>query len=284
MNWIKRKFYLSKFKNAIFVLKIGGEVIESKHTLDAIVSDIHELLDQNIKIILVHGGGTQADTVSKQFGHTPTKIDGRRVTGKKDLEIIKMLYGGTLNLDILSALKKIGLKGMRISGVDGDLLKVKLRSKKQHDYGFVGDIQKVQPQVLFDVLELGYIPVVCPLAGLNDGTIVNINADTIATEIAVSLKADKLILFTNTDGVYDDKNLLSFLGDSEAKELIENGIIQDGMAVKVQNCIAAVKGGVKRVHIINGLSENSLLTEVLTQKGIGTMIVSDNEKKKYLHE
>ena len=284
MNWIKRKFYLSKFENTIFVLKIGGEVIESKQILDSIVNDIQELLSQNIKIILVHGGGTQADTISKQLGHTPTKIKGRRVTGKKDLEIIKMLYGGTLNLDILSALKKAGLKGMRVSGVDGDLLKVKLRSKRQHDYGFVGDIQKVQPQVLFDFLKLGYVPVIPSLAALKDGTIVNVNADTIATEVAISLQTEKLILFTNVDGVYDGTSLLSFLNCSESKKLIENKVVQGGMAVKIQNCIAAVKGGVKRVHIINGLSEHSLLNEVLTKQGIGTMIVSDKEKKTYLHE
>ena len=280
----KRKFYLSKFKGHTFVLKIGGEVIKSKKILEGILKDIVEMMELGIKIVLVHGGGTQADDLSAQLGHTPQKLNGRRVTGEKDLEVVKMLYGGTLNLEILSILKRLGAHGMRVSGVDGGLLNVEMRPKNEFDYGFVGDVESVDSTVLKNLFKDGYLPVVSPLGVTEDGTIVNINADTVATEIAISLNADKLILFTNVDGVYDGEKLLRTLNESDAYDAIKCGIVKGGMAVKVENCIYAVKEEVKRVHILNGLSPHSLLNEVLSKKGVGTMFVSDSELNEYLNE
>lgn len=280
----KKSFYYSKFNHRIFVLKIGGEVIRSKEILRNILEDIVMLKKHGVHVILVHGGGPQADELSEQLGHTPTKIDGRRVTGEKDLEVAKMLFGGSLNLDILSVMKKLGILGIRVSGLDGNLLDVELRCKKKIDFGFVGDIKQVNSQVLFDLLDAGYIPVVSPLGVTDDGTIVNINADTIATQIAIEMKAEKLVLFTATDGVYHGDKLLRTLNLHDARHCIDSGITQDGMTVKVQNCIEAIEGGVKRVHIINGLSHHSLLSEVLTKKGVGTMILRDDEKTTYLNE
>jgi acetylglutamate kinase len=249
------------------------------------LEDIQALKRHGIHVILVHGGGTQADELSEQLGHTPTKIDGRRITGDKDLEVVKMLFGGSLNLDILSVMKKLKIKGMRISGLDGNLLDVKVRCKKKVDFGFVGDVEAVNPQVLFDVLEKGYLPVVSPLGVTDDGIIVNINADTIATEIAIEMKAEKLILFTTSEGVYHGEKLLRTLTLKEAQDCIDKNIAQGGMKVKVENCIQSIQGGVKRVHIINGLSPHSLLQEVLTKKGVGTMIVeNDDEKTTYQDE
>ena len=279
-----KKYYLKKFKNKVFVIKIGGEVIASKKVLENILKDVKELFDAGIKIIFVHGGGTQADTVSKKLGHEPVKIGGRRVTTKIDLEVIKMLYGGTLNLEILSILKKLGTKGVRVSGLDGDLLKVSLRDKKVFDYGYVGDIKTVNADILHLLISQHYLPIVSPIAATGDGVIVNINADTIASEIAIKLKAEKLILFTKGDGICDGSTLLSVLTMHEANTLIEEKIVTDGMVVKVQDSINALKKGVKRVHILNGLSPHSLLKEVLTKKGVGTMILSDDEKYIYLNE
>ncbi len=284
MGYGKKNLYLKKFRNKIFVLKIGGEVIERKNVLQKILKDIKELVQFGIKIILVHGGGKQADRLSLQIGHIPVKINGRRVTGQQDLEIAKMLYGGSLNLEILSIMKKLKMKGIRVSGLDGNLLNVYLRDKSKFDFGFVGDIKKVNPGILRSLLKEKYVPIVSPLAVTNDGIIVNINADTISTSIAISLKAAKLILFTNVDGVYRNNKLLKLITLDEATGLIESGDAKDGMAVKLTNCIQAIEKGVKRVHIINGLSPHSLLSEILTKRGAGTMITTNKEKDAYSNE
>ena len=284
MKYIKKNYYLSQFKNKLFVVKIGGEVIASKKILENILKDIKELFDMGIKVVLVHGGGTQADTLSGKLGHTPKKIDGRRVTTQKDLDVVKMIYGGTLNLDILSMLTKLGAKGIRVSGMDGSLLKVKLRDKKNINYGYVGDIISVNSEILHLLLDKGFLPVVSPLAATKNGIIVNINADTIATELAIELKAEKLILLTKGSGVYNEDKLISVLTTNDATNLIHRKVITDGMLVKVENGICAIKNGVKRFQIIDGLSPHSLLKEVFTKKGVGTMIISNKERNTYLKE
>jgi len=272
-NESDKKYYLEKFCGEIFILKIGGEIIESTDILTKILLDIKELICLGIKIILVHGGGIQADKLSTRLGHTPEKINGRRITTEQDLEIIKMVYGGVLNLDILSLTKKIKLPAIRVSGLDGNLLDVIKRPVAEIDFGFVGDIQKVNSQILLDLVDKNYLPIVSPLAVTNDGIIVNINADTIAIALAKSLQTEKLILFTNTDGIYDEqRKLISTLNLSEAEELIDNEWVKDGMLVKVHNCIDAVSNGIKSVHIISGISSHSLLKEIFTKDGIGTMI------------
>ena len=284
MTQNKKHFYLNKFAGKVFVLKIGGEVVASSSILKSILLDIKNLHEHGIMVVLVHGGGPQADDLSKQLGHTPVKKDGRRITGEKDLEVAKMLYGGSLNLEILSLMKQLKMKGLRVSGLDGNLLDVNLRSKKEFDYGFVGDVKKVNPQVLFDLMKFGYLPVVSPLGVTDDGVIVNINADTIATEIASVVKAEKMVLFTNTDGVMENGKLLRTLTCTEAQDVIKRGVAVGGMKVKLENCIDAVKRGVIRVHILNGLSPHSLLGEIYTKRGAGTMIIMDEEKKVYSNE
>lgn len=283
-RYSKKKLYLTKFRHKIFVLKIGGEVVSEKRILENILKDIREIIDHGIRVVLVHGGGKQADELAHQIGHVPQKINGRRITSEKDLEIAKMLYGGSLNLEILSLMKKLHMKGIRVSGLDGNLLDVCIRDKKHVDFGFVGDISKVHPQVLHDMLSNGYMPIISPLAATADGVIVNINADTIAAEIAVALKSEKLILFSNIDGVYEKGKLLNTLTVTEALNLIRSGVAKEGMAVKIHNCVDAIQRGVKRVHIINGLSPHSLLGEFFTKQGIGTMITSEREKYIYIEE
>ncbi|MDP4008377.1 MAG: acetylglutamate kinase [Candidatus Peregrinibacteria bacterium] len=284
MSPVKKTFYLKKFKGKVFVVKIGGEVIQSKKILENILKDVKELVDSGVKIVFVHGGGTQADQISEKLGFKPQKIDGRRVTTAEDLEVVKMLYGGTLNLEILSILKKLGAKGIRVSGLDGNLLQVHLRDKKNFDYGYVGDISAVNSDILYSLLSEQYLPIVSPIAATDDGTIVNINADTIAAQIAIALKAEKLILFTKASGVMNGDRLFSALTIKEAEGLIEDHVVTEGMIVKVENSIQAAQNGVKRVHILNGLSPHSLLKEVMTTEGVGTMILSDSEKQIYLDE
>lgn len=284
MNKSEKKFYLTKFKNKVFIIKIGGEVIASKKILQNILKDIKEIFDFGIKVILVHGGGPQADAISKKMGHKPIKINGRRITTKIDLEIVKMLYGGSMNLEILSTMRKLKMKGIRVSGLDGNLIHAKIRPKKEIDYGFVGDIAEINPEILHDLLNKGYLPIVSPLAVTTNGVILNINADTIATELAIILKAEKFILFSNTDGILKNGKLIRYLNTQKAQILMDEKIIKDGMLVKTENCIKAARNGVKRVHILNGLNPHSLLKEVLTKRGIGTMISSKKEEKIYTQE
>lgn len=284
MSKNQRQFYLAKFRGSVFVLKIGGEVVQNRQILTNLLKDIKELADLGIHVVLVHGGGSQADQLAKKLGHTPVKINGRRVTGETDLEIVKMLYGGSLNLEILSIMKKLKAHGIRVSGLDGNLLDVKIRRKKGVDFGYVGDIKKVNPQIIFDLLEKNYLPIISPLGVTANGTIVNINADTIAISLAIALKAEKLILFTTADGVYGRNGLIKTLDTRMARKLIKENIIKDGMRVKIENCLKAVIRGVRRIHVLNGLSRHSLLLEVLTRSGTGTMIVSAHEKEIYLEE
>ena len=188
-------------------------------------------------------------------------------------------------MEILGLIKKLKMKGIRVSGLDGGLLDTKIRDKTKFDFGFVGDIVRIHPKVLYDLLDAGYMPIVSPLATDDNGVILNINADTIAAELAKHMKVEKLILLTNTDGVHDAAgNLISYLTVSEARNLIETRVANEGMAVKLLNALMAIESGVKRVNIINGLSPHSLLVEVLTKKGFGTMVVADREKKVYLNE
>ncbi|OGJ52071.1 acetylglutamate kinase [Candidatus Peregrinibacteria bacterium RIFOXYB2_FULL_32_7] len=244
-------------KNLIYIIKISGEIIKSKKSLENVLKYTKKLHEQKIKVIIVHGGGQQADELSKLLNHNPIKINGRRVTSDKDLEIIKMLYGGSLNLEILSFMKKFALHGIRVSGIDGNLLQVKIRSKKEFDFGFVGDIEKVNPDILLHLLNKNIIPIVSPLACDKKGQILNINADTIAKEIAKSLKVEKLIFFTNVDGIYKNENLIKNLDITECKNLIKEKFVQDGMLVKVQNIIDSLKSGVKEIQILNPNKQSS---------------------------
>lgn len=284
MKWLK-DYYYQKFHKQYFVIKIGGEILQSAKAIKTLLEDIKDIQSHKVKVILVHGGGPQADLLSERLGHTPTKINGRRVTGDKDLEIVKMVYGGSINTDIIATARSLDIKSLRVSGLDGDLLNVKKRPPLNGvDYGHVGDIVDVNLDILHTVLQAGYLPIVSPLAVTSKGNIVNINADTIAFALAEKLKAEKLILATNVDGVLNDGKLISVLRTGEIDNLIHTEVVTGGMIVKLHNCEHAVEAGVKRVHIINGLSPHSLVSEVLTKEGVGTMIVSDVEYEAYASE
>lgn len=186
-----------------------------------------------------------------------------------------MVFGGTINLDILSVLQKNNLKSMRVSGLDGQLLKVKLRDPEPIDFGFVGEIEKVRSEILFQLLEKGIIPVITPLAATPDGTIVNINADTIATAVASEIDAENLIFITKTNGIQNKKEqVISKLDSNQAKELIEENTIKEGMAIKTRNSLDAINQGVNKVHIINGTSSDNKLKKIIEEKQVGTKITN----------
>jgi len=288
--------YIRKYKGRVFVVKLGGELVAEPEVLDDIAQDLSLIYLIGIKLVVVHGGGPQATELSKRLGVVPKFVEGRRVTDEESLEIVKMVLAGKINHEILTILRKHGVRSVGLSGIDGDVVIAERRSpvelidresgeKNSIDYGHVGDIKKINPDLLNVLLENGYVPVISSLSDDGRGNILNINADTVASHIAVAMGAYKYITMTNVSGVLRDINdpesRISYMSDNEAEELINNGTIKGGMIPKIKECIYAVRGGVKRVHILNGFEKNSLLVEVFTRGGQGTMILGINEIEEY---
>jgi acetylglutamate kinase len=288
--------YFREYKGKIFVIKMGGELLQDESIIDDIAQDVSLLHQVGIKTVVVHGGGPQANELSKKLGITPKIIEGRRVTDEESLEITKMVFAGKINHEILTILRKYGSQAVGLSGIDGDVIIAERRApmevvdkttgmKNNVDFGWVGDIQSVNTDLLSILLEKGYIPVISSIADDGEGNILNINADTVASSIAVALNAYKYITMTNVNGILKDKNnpksTISYISYNDASRLIEDGTAEGGMVPKIKQCVWAVQNGVKRVHILNGCVQDSLLQEVFTKKGIGTMILSDEEIEEY---
>ncbi len=278
--------YIRKFYGKIIVIKYGGHAMVNDELKRAILSDIVLMKFVGINPVIVHGGGSEITELSKKLGLKPEFVRGLRITDRETISIVSMVLAGKINKEIVSLINQIGGKTCGISGVDGSLFyTVKKRAKifnsngfiEELDLGYVGEIKKVNPEIVFLLIKEGYIPVIAPLGIGEDGEIYNINADTASGELAVSLKAEKLILLTDVEGVLknrEDKNsLISILKVEEAKNLIEEGIVEGGMIPKIECCINALKGGVASAHIIDGRVPHSLLLEIFTDEGIGTMII-----------
>lgn len=288
--------YIRRYKGKIFVVKLGGELVAETEVLDDIAQDLSLIYLIGIKLVVVHGGGPQTTELSKKLGVVPKFVEGRRVTDKESLEIVKMVLAGKINHEILTILRKHGLRSVGLSGIDGNVVVAERRSpvelinkesgeKNSVDYGHVGDIKEINPDLLEVLLENGYVPVISSLADDGRGNILNINADTVASHIAVAMGAYKYITMTNVSGVLRDINnpesRISYMSDMEAEKMINDGTIRGGMIPKIRECIYAIRGGVKRVHILNGFEKNSLLVEVFTRGGQGTMILGVNEIERY---
>ena len=296
MNELVDPTYLGAFRGERFVVKLGGEVMLNAAGLDALAADIEVLVREGVYLALVHGGGPQADTLAARLGHTPQKVEGRRITTDTDLEIAKMAYGGSINLDLLAALRRRGVRGVGLSGVDANLLTVIRRPPRRMrdaqgdetvvDFGHVGDIVEVDPTVLDLLCPARMVPVIASLAADNEGAIYNVNADSVAAAIAGAWDAAKLFLLTNVAGVLADPNdpasRWSALDADEVSTLIAQRIIRDGMVPKVQACLDALAAGVRRTHILNGTLDHSLLLESFTYEGVGTMILHPGDKAAYL--
>lgn len=281
---------LEAYTGKRFVVKLGGEVMQNAVGLRAMSTDIALMSAQGVGVVVVHGGGPQADALTQKLGHTVRKVQGRRVTDDGALEVIKMVYGGSINLDMLAALRAGGAKAVGLSGVDAALITVTRRPptvvrdpqtgvEGLVDFGHVGDLASVDVAVLDLLLGAGYVPVVASLAADTAGNIYNMNADTVATVLAKALGADSLYLVTNVPGILRDpadrSSLMPVCTASEATTLIENGAISGGMLPKVQNCLSALRGGVKQVRILDGSREESLLLQSLVSTGVGTVVVDD---------
>lgn len=289
--------YIRRYKNKIFVIKLGGELAQEVEVLDGITQDISLLYQIGIKIIIIHGGGPQATELSEKLGISPKIVEGRRVTDEAALEVTKMVFAGKINHEILTLLRKHGAKSVGLSGIDGDIIIARKRApvelidkktgkRNNVDYGHVGDIISVNTELIEVLLDHHYIPVISSLADDGEGHILNINADTVASHIAGAVNAYKYITMTNVRGILKDvddpDSKISYLSKTDALKMINDGTIQRGMVPKVKECIRALDGDVRRVHILNGFDRNSLLIEVFTSKGNGTMILNDIEIEEYL--
>ncbi len=278
--------YIRAFRDKVFVVKFGGELLVDPEHLAAIAGDLTLVHMVGIRLVVVHGGGPQANELSKSLGFSPQVVEGRRVTDQAALEVAKMVFAGKINTEMLGALVRHGGKGVGLSGIDGGMIAAHRRpirtvmengKTREIDYGFVGDVDGVDPTLLVNLVDRDFIPVVASLAADADGTILNVNADTIASELAVSLKAEKLIVMTTVPGVYRDfaskSEICSTLTPDEARALVIDGSAGSGMKPKLEACLRAVERGVREAHIINGLDRHSLLAEIFTRKGVGTMVV-----------
>lgn len=288
--------YVRAYRDHVFVVKLGGEVVADRHQLDQVGAQLALLSSLSIRLVVVHGGGPQASALSRRLGIEPEMVAGRRVTSDEALEVVKMVYRGLLNTELVSALHRNGVPAAGLSGIDGYLLTAHRRppvrvvddagQERLVDYGHVGDIDQVDPRVLTTLLDARFVPVVSSLAGDADGNVYNVNADTMAESIAIALRAQKLIFLTSVPGVLRDRNdpasLVTFADPDDLAELMANGSLAGGMRPKVEACIRAATGGVERTHIIDGRAPDALLLEVFTGAGCGTMIVGRKEKATYL--
>ena len=288
--------YVRHYRDQTFVVKLGGDVMSEPEALDHVTQQVSLLASLSIRIVVVHGGGTQATALSRRLGVEPVIVAGRRVTDDTALEVAKMVYAGTLNTDLLASLRAHAVPAVGLSGVDGHLLTARRRPPvrvtddagvtREVDYGHVGDIEAVDTGVLRTLLDARFVPVVASLAGDDDGHVYNVNADTVAESLAVALRAMKLIFLTGAPGVLRDRadpsSLVTFADPDDLAELMASGALAGGMRPKVEACIRAATGGVERTHIIDGRAPDALLLEVFTGAGCGTMIVGRKEKATYL--
>jgi acetylglutamate kinase len=273
------------YKRKIFVLKAGGEAFTSREATQALVAQIGILHQVGIRVVLVHGGGPQSTDLATRLGLKTQFIDGRRVTDEDALQVAMMVLNGEINTRIVAACREAAVPAVGLSGVDAGLIKAKKRAPVARgdgdpiDYGFVGDIESVDASVLLKQLDNDLVPIVSPLSADDKGTLLNINADTVAAMIARALAAEKLIIATGAPGILetlgDPRSLISYVDRAGLKKLRDEEKLFDGMLPKVAAIEQALAGGVPRVHVISYSLPDSLLLEVFTNEGTGTLVVDD---------
>lgn len=267
--------YFKHWCGKIVVVKYGGNAMLNDELKTAVMEDIVLLNTIGIKVVLVHGGGPEINHMLERIGKESKFVDGLRYTDGETMEIVQMVLTGKLNKEIVSRLLQKGGKAVGLSGVDAGLLKAK---KSEKDLGFVGDVTETNPEILLSLLDLGFIPVVSTVAigEENESAIYNINADTAAAKIAVALKAEKFVQLTNVPGILrnieDSESLIKRIEKTAIGSMKATGVIAGGMIPKVDCCLTALEGGVPRTHIIDGRVPHSLLIEMFSDRGIGTMI------------
>ena len=287
--------YIRAYKGRIFVIKLGGGLCQPGPALANLADQITVLHQLGIKIVLVHGGGQQATALSQRLGITPEIVAGRRITNGDTLEVAKMTFAGTINADLLAAFRKTKAPAIGLSGIDAGLVTAHRRpvqtivdpstgQTQEVDFGFVGDVDFVNAKPLEHLLAGDYIPIVCSLAADSSGQIYNVNADTLAACIAVEIHAAKYFSVTTVDGVLDNVNdphsLHSYLDIEEVESLIRSRRLSGGMLPKLAACMDALRGGVAQAHVVNGAVPNTLLHEIFTNEGCGTLIVAERDRSR----
>mgnify|MGYP000323345544 CR=1 FL=1 len=278
--------YIQRFNRKIIVVKYGGSAMVDEELKKHVIQDVTLLKLVGFKPIIVHGGGKEISKWVGKVGMEPVFVNGLRKTDEETMEIAEMVLN-KVNKSLVTLVQELGVNAVGISGKDGGLLKVEKKYSNGEDIGYVGEITEVKPQILYDLLEKDFLPIICPVGMDAEYNSYNINADDAACAIAKAVKAEKLAFLTDIEGVYKDPEdkdtLISELRVSEARELIGDGFIGGGMLPKLNNCIDAIENGVSRVHILDGRIAHCLLLEIFTNRGIGTAILGDKETKFY-HE
>lgn len=273
--------YIQRFNRKVIVVKYGGSAMVDEELKRRVIQDVTLLKLVGFKPIIVHGGGKEISSMVSRLGMEPKFVNGLRVTDEPTMEIAEMVLG-KVNKSLVQLVESLGVRAIGISGKDGALLKVNKKYSNGEDIGFVGDVMEVNAQILWDLLEKDFLPIVCPIGMDDDYNTYNINADDAACAIAQAMQAEKLAFLTDIEGVYKDpkdpETLIPVLPISEAEKLMSEGYIGGGMLPKIQNCIDAVNSGVSKVHILDGRIPHCLLLEIFTNKGIGTAILKDDGK------
>jgi len=266
--------YLQKYRNKTIVIKYGGNAMQSEELKRLVMGDAVLLSMVGIRTVIVHGGGPEITDMLKRVGKTTEFVDGLRVTDKESAEIVQMVLAGKVNKDLVNILQNSGGRAIGISGIDGHLIDAKIRDER---LGFVGEITNINIEIVEDILNMGYIPVISTVGLDSEGNVYNINADTAAARIAGMLGAESLIMMTDIRGVLEDKDdpnsLITKIVASEVRQLMNRGIISGGMIPKVECCVEAIRRGVKKVFVVDGRVPHCTLMELFTDDGMGTMFV-----------
>jgi acetylglutamate kinase len=265
--------YLNRFRGRIVVIKVGGEILLDQQGAENFARNIALLNSVGIKVVVCHGGGPQISSLMRELGKEPTFLEGQRITCRDTLEITSMVLLGQVNRKLVSLVNKFGSQAVGLSGVDGNILQVR---KLDERLGYVGSVELVRCEPIQMLLAGGYIPILSSLGSDGKGESYNVNADIAAGEVARSLHAEKLVVLTNTEGLYENfdqkQGLISEIDLSSLQTLKEQGAFSAGMIPKIDSVITALQGGVSTAHILDGRTDNVLLLEIFTQQGIGTMI------------
>lgn len=272
--------YIQRFNRKIIVVKYGGSAMADEELQKNVIKDVTLLKLVGFKPIIVHGGGKEISKWVAKTGKESQFINGLRVTDAETMEIAEMVLN-KVNKRLVTMVQELGVNAVGLSGKDGGLLRVEKKLSAGQDIGFVGEITDVNAQILYDLLDKDFLPIICPIGLDGNFDTYNINADDAACAVAKAVGADKLVFLTDIEGLYRDINdkssFISRLTATEAEDLISSGVIGGGMLPKLNNCTSAIKSGVSRVHILDGRVPHCLLLEIFTKKGIGTAIISDDD-------
>lgn len=268
--------FLRMYRGKTFVIKLGGETIGTRGDIRSLLEQIDTLHACGVRTLVVHGGGTASTELASKLNVQTEMVDGRRVTSKEMLEVLSMSLNGKVQAEILSVAKEIGMLAVGLSGLDGELIIASRRAAGSVDYGEVGDIEAVKPELLTRLMDEGYVPVVSPLCLGPSGELLNVNADTVAAEVAASLSAEKLIFVGAMPGILRDLNepstLISHLTSTELQAMEDSGALKTGMLPKAKAILGALSHGVERVHLVGASVTDSLLVEIFTNEGCGTLV------------